>query len=140
MNYASTVLKVIPACKKRIAQLKKQAMESALNAFDDVGGNTYSRMLALAENLIKREALERYLADIAQILRRLPREYRAILTAVYVKQIPIEAISARCCVSRATVYRKLCRAKKCFAGKIDDLEPLPADAFGGCSDCRQPNR
>lgn len=139
MNYELTVLRGISACKKQLAQLDRQCREYALNTFSaDCRGGTYAQALELAELVIRRDKLSNCLADIAEVFRRMPEGYRALLTTVYVRRVPREVLAQKYNVSLSTVYRKLAKARSSFRSKMDlifeNMLPEPFGFFPAATD------
>ena len=78
------------------------------------------------EMVLEKDALQNYLCALAREFNKMPKGYKALLKAVYVKRIPHEYLCKKYNASLSTVYRKLAKARRCFKNKV---EALPADVF-----------
>lgn len=127
MTYELTILRGISACKKELARKQKQCEKFALATFSSqCREGTYGQAVALAEMVLEKDALQNYLCALAREFNKMPKGYKALLTAVYVKRIPHEYLCKKYNVSLSTVYRKLAKARRCFKNKV---EALPTDVF-----------
>lgn len=122
MTYELTMLRGISACKNELARMQKRCENFALATFSSqCKDGTFGQAVALAEMVLKREALKNYLCALAQVFKQLPKGYKALLTAVYVKRVPHEWLCKKYNVSLSTLYRKLAKARRCFKSKVDAL-------------------
>ena len=123
MNHELVMLRGISHCRKKIRQLEKECLNCALKSFSSEYSRdgTIGQMRAVATLAVEKDNLVRYVELVKTALSDMPRGYRALIAAVYVKKIPKEDLCKKYHVSLSTLYRKLAKARKSFREKLEAL-------------------
>jgi len=126
MKNELTVLKSIRHCKAIAKKLDEECKALALSSFCALNfpNDTLGQMREIAQLVCKRDETENYFRTVVGALGDLPRGYRALLLAVYDKNVCKAELCAKYGVSVATLYRKLACARKLFA---ENLQKVGAD-------------
>ena len=99
--------------KKLDGECKNLALSSFCAA--NFPGGTLAQVQAVADLVHKREVTLRYYKAVLAAITDMPRGYRALMMAVYVRKTSKSELCHKYGVSLATLYRKLERARKLFA-------------------------
>lgn len=116
MNHEIAMLQSLSVCNKYLKKLNKRCMNAALNSFSAEGypNGTLGQISALAKLTAERDAFLSVMHTVCNALNGMPKGYRALLVAIYVKKVPRQVVADKYGVSLSTVYRKLTRARKYF--------------------------
>lgn len=127
MNHEIAMLQSLSVCNKYLKKLNERCMNAALNSFsaDGYPDGTMGQMSALVKLTAERDSFVAAMHTIRNLLSRVPKEYRALLVTVYVKNVPRQEVADTYGVSLSTVYRKLTRARKYFR---EEMEKFGCDA------------
>ncbi len=123
MNHELVMLRGIKYCKKSIKSLNEQCMNIALRSFssEKYHDGTLGQAMDLAQKVAEREIFLNYLKLIKTALIEMPRGLRALIVAIYIKELPKEYFCKKYHISPATMYRKLALARDSFRLKLQSL-------------------
>ncbi len=121
MNHEIAMLQSLSVCNKYLKKLNKRCMNAALNSFSAEGypNGTLGQISALAKLTAERDAFLSVMQTVCNALSGMPKGYRALLVAIYVKKVPRQVVADKYGVSLSTVYRKLTRARKYFRTEME---------------------
>ena len=124
MKNELTVLRSIRHCQTIAKKLDEECKKMALSSFCAVNfpRGTMAQIQEIAELVYKRDLTERYFATVVKAIGDMPRGYRALMLAVYVKKASKTQLCMKYGVSLATIYRKLEAARKLFVKKLQAEE------------------
>ena len=116
MNYELIMLRNALRMRKCAERFGEELNQIALGSYDTFNwrGGTMGQIEALSRASERIEECLRFYEIVKNALLVIPKSYRALLVAVYLKKTDKKAIAKRYCVSLSTVYRKLLRARTSF--------------------------
>lgn len=120
MNHAEVMLKNAKVCIRYLKALDEQSKELAVKSYctEGVRDGTMGQVAKLVQFSVAKESCESFLRVIRSALKDMPKGYRALLYAVYVKGVTKRSIAEKFGISIATVYRKVRDAVGCFGDKL----------------------
>lgn len=123
MNHELVMLRGLGHCRKKMLRLQEECLNCALKSFSTefTRDGTIGQVRAVAQLVVQKENLEKYIDLVKSALADMPRGYRALIVAVYVKKISKEELCRKYKISVSTVYRKLAKARTCFRSKLEAL-------------------
>ena len=116
MNYELIMLRNALRMKRCAEKFKEELQHIALTSYNTVNwrDGTMGQIEAMSRAQERIEECQRFYHIVKSALLVLPKGYRALLVAVYLKRIDKKVLAKRYYVSLSTVYRKLCRARTIF--------------------------
>ena len=120
MNYELIMLREAVRMKRSANVLKNEINLVAPRSYvsDNWRDGTIGQMLEIC-NLQRQIAVyEKYYDTVIRALKHVPKGYRALLVAIYLKNTDKEQIVQKYKVSVSTIYRKLCLARKLFLKRL----------------------
>lgn len=123
MNYELTLLKNASTLTKSVSLCRRSAQLLAMKSYDTAGwrNGTFGQIAAIEDLLKLADNLQQLCKLIKHSLLLVPRPERALLVAVYVRNLHKKEVAKRYGVSLSTVYRKLYLSRKCFAQMLSRL-------------------
>lgn len=123
MNHEIAMLQSLSVCNKYLKKLNERCLHAALNSFSahDFPNGTVRQIEKVAKLSVERDDFLYVMSTITQLLKSLPKGYRALLVEVYVKNVPKQSIATKYGVSISTVYRKLSAARACFREQMQKV-------------------
>lgn len=116
MNYELIMLRNALRMKRCADKFREELEQIAITSYNTFNfrDGTMGQIEAISRSQQRIEECERFYEIVKSALIVIPKGYRALLVAVYLKRIDKKVIAKRYFVSLSTVYRKLCRARTAF--------------------------
>ena len=113
MNYELIMLRNALRMKRCAEKLREELQHVAMTSYNTLNwrGGTMGQIEAISDIYDRIEECQRFYEIVKNALLVLPKGYRALLVAVYLKRMDKKVLAKRYDVSLSTVYRKLCRAR-----------------------------
>ena len=126
MNYELIMLRNALRMKRCAEKFREELDHIALTSYNSCTwrNGTMGQIEAMSQARDRIEECLRFYEIVKNALLILPKGYRALLVAVYLKRIDKKVLAKRFDVSLSTVYRKLCRAR---ASLLNALKSLGCD-------------
>ena len=123
MNYELIMLRNALRMKSCAEKLREELQHIAITSYNTVNfrDGTMGQIAAMSQTQEKIEECQRFYEIVKSALLVLPKGYRALLVAVYLKRVDKKVLAKRYYVSLSTVYRKLCRARTSFLNALKAL-------------------
>lgn len=123
MNYELIMLRNALRMKKCAEKFREELEHIAMTSYNTMNwrDGTMGQIAAIARTQEKIEECQRFYEIAKNALLVLPKGYRALLVAVYLKRTDKKALAERYRVSLSTVYRKLCRARVSLQRALEQL-------------------
>ena len=123
MNYELIMLRNALRMKRCAEKFKEELQHIALTSYNTCNwrDGTMGQIAAMSDAYEKIEECQRFYEIVKNALLVLPKGYRALLVAVYLKKIDKKVLAKRFDVSLSTVYRKLCRARTGFLNALKGM-------------------
>ena len=123
MNYELIMLRNALRMKRCADKFREELQQIAMTSYNTFSwrNGTMGQIEAMARAQDRIEECMRFYESVKSALLILPKPYRALLVAVYVKHVDKSVIVKRYHVSLSTVYRKLFRARTAFANALRSL-------------------
>ena len=123
MNYELIMLRNALRMKRCADKFREDLQHIAMTSYNTFNwrDGTMGQIEAMSRSQEKIEECLRFYEVVKSALLVLPRSYRALLVAVYLKRIDKKVIAKRYHVSLSTVYRKLCRARVSFQNALQSF-------------------
>ena len=121
MNYELIMLRNALRMKKCAEKCREDLERIALTSYNTLNyrDGTMGQIEAMARTQEMIEECTHFYEVVKNALLVLPKGYRALLVAVYLKKMDKNVIAKRYFVSLSTVYRKLCRARAAFLRALE---------------------
>ena len=123
MNYELIMLRNALRMKKCAEKFREELEHIAMTSYNTSNwrDGTMGQIAAMARAQERIEECQRFYEIVKSALLELPKGYRALLVAVYLKHTDKKALAERYRVSLSTVYRKLCRARTSLQRALEKL-------------------
>ena len=123
MNYELIMLRNALRMKRCADRFREEIKQIAISSYNVANwrDGTMGQIEAMSRASERIEECLRFYEVVKSALLMLPKSYRALLVAVYLKRIDKKVIAKRYCVSLSTVYRKLCRARTSFLNALQSM-------------------
>lgn len=123
MNYELIMLKNALRMKRCAEKYREELHHIAMKSYDTLNwrDGTMGQIEAMSRSQQRLEECMLFYEIVKSALLVLPKGYRALLVAVYLKNIDKKVIAERYYVSLSTVYRKLCRARSCLRNALQAI-------------------
>ncbi|MCH5160060.1 MAG: sigma-70 family RNA polymerase sigma factor [Clostridiales bacterium] len=123
MNYELIMLRNALRMKRCAEKFREEMEHIALTSYNTWNwrDGTMGQIEAMAEARDRIEKCMRFYEIVKNALLVLPKGYRALLVAVYLKKIDKKVLAKRFDISLSTVYRKLCRARNSLSNALKGM-------------------
>ena len=123
MNYELIMLRNALRMKNCAENFRDELKHIALRSYDTFNwrDGTMGQIELMSSVSQKIEECLRFYEIVKSALLLIPKGYRALLIAVYLKEIDKKKLAKRYFVSLSTVYRKLKRARTSFSKALKSL-------------------
>ena len=123
MNYELIMLRNALRMKRCAERFKEEMKHIALTSYDTTTwrNGTMGQIDAIASAQDRIDECQRFYEIVKNALLALPKGYRALLVAVYVRKRDKTALAKRFGVSLSTVYRKLFRARTSLCNALKSM-------------------
>ena len=123
MNYELIMLRNALRMKRCAEKFREELEHIALTSYNTFNwrDGTMGQIEAMSDAYEKIEECQRFYEIVKNALLVLPKGYRALLVAVYLKKIDKKVLAKRFGVSLSTVYRKLCSARTSLLNALKSM-------------------
>ena len=123
MNYELIMLRNALRMKKCAEKFREELKHIAMTSYNTTNwrDGTMGQIAAMAQTQERIEECQRFYEIVKSALLVLPKGYRALLVAVYLKRMDKKLLAKRYDVSLSTVYRKLFRARTSLKNALEGI-------------------